>query len=92
MLLRVAVCCFQSECKSSAAVGAAVVDVVVGVACLLLRCCLALSQVESVLLSDGNSLPADIVVVGAGARPASGLFKGPAGDRQGRGHHCGWPL
>lgn len=33
-------------------------------------------QVSSVLLSDGSSLPADIVVVGAGARPASSLFKG----------------
>ena len=32
-------------------------------------------KVASVVLSDGSSLPADLVVVGAGARPASGLFK-----------------
>jgi hypothetical protein len=35
-----------------------------------------LQQVTSVLLSDGSSIPADLVVVGAGARPASALVKG----------------
>jgi monodehydroascorbate reductase (NADH) len=33
-------------------------------------------QLNAVLLSDGSSLAADMVVVGAGARPASSLFKG----------------
>lgn len=32
-------------------------------------------QVSSVVLSDGSSLPADLVVVGAGARPASSLVR-----------------
>lgn len=32
-------------------------------------------QVTSVVLDDGSSLPADLVLVGAGARPASGLVK-----------------
>eukprot|EP00879_Flechtneria_rotunda_P012381 GHRR01012929.1.p1 GENE.GHRR01012929.1~~GHRR01012929.1.p1 ORF type:complete len:306 (+),score=104.79 GHRR01012929.1:2353-3270(+) len=41
-------------------------------------------KVSSVLLNDGSSLPADLVVVGAGARPASGLMKGQvATDKQG---------
>eukprot|EP00882_Tetradesmus_deserticola_P012891 GHRQ01013663.1.p1 GENE.GHRQ01013663.1~~GHRQ01013663.1.p1 ORF type:complete len:335 (+),score=159.41 GHRQ01013663.1:183-1187(+) len=33
-------------------------------------------KVSSVLLSGGSTLPADLVLVGAGARPASGLFAG----------------
>jgi 3-phenylpropionate/trans-cinnamate dioxygenase ferredoxin reductase subunit len=33
-------------------------------------------QVSSVVLSDGSTLPADLVLVGAGAKPASGLFAG----------------
>lgn len=32
-------------------------------------------KVASVTLSDGRSLPADVVLVGAGARPASSLVK-----------------
>jgi NAD(P)H-nitrite reductase large subunit len=33
-------------------------------------------QVSSVVVGDGSTLPADLVLVGAGARPASGLFAG----------------
>ncbi|KAF6255444.1 monodehydroascorbate reductase [Scenedesmus sp. NREL 46B-D3] len=33
-------------------------------------------KVSSVVLSDGSTLPADLVLVGAGARPVSGLFAG----------------
>jgi 3-phenylpropionate/trans-cinnamate dioxygenase ferredoxin reductase subunit len=39
-------------------------------------CDICLLQVSSVVLSDGSTLPADLVLVGAGARPASGLFAG----------------
>ena len=42
-----------------------------------------MTQVTEVILKDGRTLEADIVIVGVGARPIISLFKGQVDDEKG---------